>query len=396
MSSQPTPPLGRHGGAEVRSAARSRAERARGLRAISSASGRTARRPSRRKLGGGAAAGGGHMARHRRPRRCAARRNDFDPSVLERVKRNHRETAARHQQPLGGGQSAVQFAQFIVDRDAQRLKGAGRRVEPRFAASGSRRARSRPARRCGESARCCARRDDGARDPAGKALLAERADQLGQLGFGRAARRDRPRSRPPRPCACRAARRARNEKPRSAASSCSDETPRSRATPAIGPGAPRRRAAPCRRTGPRSAAAARDARRQARRRAAARRDRGRSRRRGIAPPRAAPRCSRRRQTCRRRRPRRRAAPAPRQPASSSTGTWLGSRGQQRCPECPSGSRRGSRGRFALMPRPRAAPASRPASGRMPGRAAARRQGRALPARAFADRGAMLLVSRRIP
>ena len=54
----------RPGGAAVRSAARSRAERARGFRAISSALGFIARRCSKRKLGAAVSPG---MARDARP-----------------------------------------------------------------------------------------------------------------------------------------------------------------------------------------------------------------------------------------------------------------------------------------------------------------------------------------
>ena len=43
------------------------------------------------------------------------------------------EPSARHQHPLGTGQTAIQFSEFVVDRDAQRLKGTGGGVEPGLA-----------------------------------------------------------------------------------------------------------------------------------------------------------------------------------------------------------------------------------------------------------------------
>ena len=40
---------------------------------------------------------------------------------------------ARHQQPFGRGEPAIELAELVVDRDPQRLEGAGRRVEPGLA-----------------------------------------------------------------------------------------------------------------------------------------------------------------------------------------------------------------------------------------------------------------------
>jgi hypothetical protein len=98
------------------------------------------------------------------------------------VKRNHCEAAARHQEPLRARQPAVEFAQFVVDRDAQRLERAGCRIEPGFAF------RHRFAYDLGELAgasngHVLTRRDDRLRDAAGEALLAERADQPLELVF---------------------------------------------------------------------------------------------------------------------------------------------------------------------------------------------------------------------
>ena len=58
------------------------------------------------------------------------------------MKGDDRQPAARHQQPLGAGEAALQLAEFVVHRDAQRLKGAGGRIETGLAAWHSRRTMS--------------------------------------------------------------------------------------------------------------------------------------------------------------------------------------------------------------------------------------------------------------
>ena len=75
------------GGASVRSAARSLAERARGLAAISASSGVSGRRVSTRNVGGGAATTG----RWREPSRRAAALGEegFDDAIFERVEGDH-------------------------------------------------------------------------------------------------------------------------------------------------------------------------------------------------------------------------------------------------------------------------------------------------------------------
>ncbi len=267
------------------------------------------------------------------PPAAALAQKRFYASVLERVKRNHRETAARHQQPLGGGQSAIQFAQFVVDRNAQRLKRAGSRIEPGLTC------RDRGAHDLGQLAgaanrRMLARRDDRPRDAAGEALLAERADHPGQLVLGK------PGDEVGRALPLRAhAHVERSVEPERKAALRGIELQRRDAEIEGDTGhrtgrSPPRRAAPCRRIGPRSVEVAPDTRRRAPRRAAARRDRDRSRRHGIAPPRAAPRCIRRRRKCRPHRLRRLAARAPRQLRRPAPGHGPRQSGQKRFPECP--------------------------------------------------------------
>ena len=91
-------------GASVRSAARSLAERARGLRAISSASATTGRLVSARKVGAGASGSGAW----REPARVSPRRREkrFDDAVLERMERHHHQAAAGLQDAFGGGERA--------------------------------------------------------------------------------------------------------------------------------------------------------------------------------------------------------------------------------------------------------------------------------------------------
>ncbi len=175
---------GGQGGAAVRSATRSRAARARGLRAISSGRGLIGRRCGSRKLGATTAAGAGSWREARGAVSLRSPQEVLDPPVFERMERHDGEPPARHQQPLGRLQTAVELAELVVDGDAQRLKGAGRRVEPGLDS------RHRGADDVGElegalDRLALSRRDDGSGDPAGKALLAEVADQAGEIVLGK-------------------------------------------------------------------------------------------------------------------------------------------------------------------------------------------------------------------
>ena len=101
------------------------------------------------------------------------------------MERNHRDPAARPQQSLRRHQPAPQltlFAELVVDPDANRLKGAGRRVD----------GAPRPARGSRHDAgelsgaanrRAITRPDDGAGDAPRASLLAEAVDDIGKLGL---------------------------------------------------------------------------------------------------------------------------------------------------------------------------------------------------------------------
>ena len=58
----------------------------------------------------------------------ALRHEGFDDAILERMERDHNKPAARFENPFGGDQSLLQFIQFLVDENSQRLKGPGRRM----------------------------------------------------------------------------------------------------------------------------------------------------------------------------------------------------------------------------------------------------------------------------
>ena len=111
----------------MRSAARSFAERERGLSAISASSGVSGRRVSTRKVGGGASSSGWW----REPDRCAAALDQeaFDNAILERMERHHGEPARRFQSALGGNKRARYLAELVIDENAQRLEGAGGRMD---------------------------------------------------------------------------------------------------------------------------------------------------------------------------------------------------------------------------------------------------------------------------
>ncbi len=119
------------------------------------------------------------MARSRRGGAAALPQEALDPGVFERMEGHHGEPAARHQHPLGRGQTAIQFAQFVVDRDAQRLKRAGGGIEPGLAGR-DRRAHDRRQFAGAADRAALPSGDNRPGDTPGEALLAERADELGQ------------------------------------------------------------------------------------------------------------------------------------------------------------------------------------------------------------------------
>ena len=195
------------------------------------------RRCSSRKLGAGASGGGGTWREARGAASLRRRRKFLTRRVFERVERHDGEPAARHQQPLGGGEPAIELAELVVDRDAQRLKRAGRRIEPGLALRHRRAhdlgqlagAADRPALRARRRWRgrpaAAKRSSPSARISSASSSSEQARDEIG----GALARR--------RSCACRAARRGETKSRARRSSSCIDDTPRSSAMPATGRGA---------------------------------------------------------------------------------------------------------------------------------------------------------------
>ena len=143
-------------GAAVRSAARSFAERARGLADISSSPGVTGRlvrtdktRRGLRNLG-------------QMPRSAAGfgafDQEILDDAVFQRMKRHHREPAARLQHALRRGQRQMQFVEFFVDEDPQGLERPRRRMDFTRLRTAPLSRRYRPAPAWSRSALPCARR----------------------------------------------------------------------------------------------------------------------------------------------------------------------------------------------------------------------------------------------
>ena len=170
-------------GAAVRSAARSLADRARGLAATSASSGVTGRLVRTAKLGATCASAG------QVPRPAAGLaaldQEILDDAVFQRMKRHHGEPAARLQHALRRRQRELEFVEFFVDENPQRLKRAGGRVN--FAGPRSHHLGddvSEPPR--GRDRRLLARGNDGAGDAAGMPLFAENVDDVGEIGLGRA------------------------------------------------------------------------------------------------------------------------------------------------------------------------------------------------------------------
>ena len=172
------------GRSPVRSPALKRAERARGLTLISSLPGDSGRRLRSWKLGAKCASPLlRQMARAARRRAGAGDEVILDDAVFQRMEGHHHQPAARPQQALGGGEGAGQLDQLVVDEDAQRLEGAGRRVHPR-----PRRAADDAGDEVGEVERRLERLllaplADRPGDDARAALLAERRDDAGEVAL---------------------------------------------------------------------------------------------------------------------------------------------------------------------------------------------------------------------
>src|SRR5262245_26543239 len=123
-----------------------------------------------------------HFGRMAGARACTTtvRKEDFDNSVLERVKRHHHQPRAGPENPLGRLQSGNQLAKLIVYKNAQGLECTGRRMDIAGAV-----AEDGPHDMCkvmrGADWLIGARIHDGTRDLARMPLLAKRIDDTGEI-----------------------------------------------------------------------------------------------------------------------------------------------------------------------------------------------------------------------
>ena len=163
----------------MRTAKRSLAERERGFARASASLGSIGWPRGTSNVGSASAGSPGNRREAGSPAARAEAEELLDDPVLERVERHHREAPAGLDEPLGGAKPAHEFAQFVVDRDAQRLEGACRGMG-QLSAPRRRDAGDEPGKlqRRGERL-CLAVGDDGARDPASGALLAEVKQNVG-------------------------------------------------------------------------------------------------------------------------------------------------------------------------------------------------------------------------
>ena len=170
-------PAAHHGS---RSATRSSALRARGLRASSASPGGVLRPMSFRR--GRAPAGTTGRSLERRIDLRLALHEALHGAVLEGVEADARPGVRPGASTSSAAcKSALELPELIVDEHAQRLKSARRGMLARLAAC-ARRARPGPrARRCGSRARSRRARDDGLRHAPREALLAEGGDHLANL-----------------------------------------------------------------------------------------------------------------------------------------------------------------------------------------------------------------------
>ena len=226
------------GGAAVRSAARSRAERARGLAATSRADGRSGRRVISRNDGRALRASRRCREMPRDARLAAAALSQETSSPRgPRASGRRRPPAGRPDASSASAaarpRSSSPSSSFTAMRSAWKVRVAG--SMPSAGARQARSGRSRPAARVP-----CDRRRRPARGRwraamrRGEALLAVLPDQIGEFVLAAARSRHRRRARRGSdPCACRADRRSGRRSRAPAVSSCIEETPRSKAMPSM-------------------------------------------------------------------------------------------------------------------------------------------------------------------
>src|SRR6185369_11447932 len=106
-------------------------------------------------------------------------------AILERMKTDDDKPGAGFQAPRRRVEESIEAVEFAVDPDANRLKGARRRIDPHVAAArhGSTDDRRETA---GRRDRLLAPGlDDGAGDAAGKTFLAVLVNRVGEIPFRR-------------------------------------------------------------------------------------------------------------------------------------------------------------------------------------------------------------------
>ena len=107
----------------------------------------------------------------------------LDDAVLERMEGHDDEPAAGLQDSFGGGERRHQLGQLLVDENPQRLERPRRRMD--LVRLGTDHAADDIRQRLGgDDRRLLAGGDDGARDAARMALLAELEDDVGQIALG--------------------------------------------------------------------------------------------------------------------------------------------------------------------------------------------------------------------
>src|SRR5438874_8615059 len=121
------------------------------------------------------------MARAERRAGTARAQEILDAAVLERMEGDHREPATWFEQSLGSGKAALEFAKLVVDRDADRLERAGRRIDAaglgrHDPADDRRELAGAPDRPLGAGGL------DGAGDAPREAFLAIKIDEVGEGG----------------------------------------------------------------------------------------------------------------------------------------------------------------------------------------------------------------------
>ena len=165
----------------MRSAARSLAERERGLASISLSARGARRRRNKPESGGARICGFRRVARAARRFAGALGEKAFDDAVLQRMEGNHRKPAKWRKRALGRFETAFEFAQFVIHVNAQRLESARGRMDRLAARSGAQHAFDDFSKH--PRARDGTRGNNGARNGAGAFFLAITPEDIGKFRF---------------------------------------------------------------------------------------------------------------------------------------------------------------------------------------------------------------------